>query len=69
MSKIPKFHLISRCRNFVETQSFAEFWANRRKLCKNCAFPKTFRPKKLGEITVFYAMSVSISKNIRPYMF
>ena len=33
----------------------AEFWANRPKLCGNCAFPKNFHTRKLGEITVFYA--------------
>ena len=30
--------------------------ANRPKLCGNCAFPQKFHTKKLGEITVFYAV-------------
>ena len=29
----------------------------RPKLCGNCAFPKNFHTKKLGEITVFFAVS------------
>ena len=33
-----------------------EFRAIRPKLCGNCAFPQNFHTRKLGEITVFYAM-------------
>ena len=33
------------------------------KLCENCAFPQKFHTRKLGEITVFYAvMDISIYK-------
>ena len=46
--KIPWLHLISWCWNFVP------------KLCGNCAFPQIFHTRKLGEITVFYAVNVSI---------
>ena len=31
--------------------------ANRPKLCGNCAFPQNFHTMKLGEITVFYAVT------------
>ena len=31
---------------------------NRPKLCRNCAFPENFHTSKLGEISVFYAVSV-----------
>ena len=37
----------------------AEFRANRLKLCENCAFLQNFHIKKLGEITIFFAMSGS----------
>ena len=30
----------------------------RQKLCRNCAFPQNFHTRKLGEITVFYAVNV-----------
>ena len=34
----------------------AEFWENRPKICGNCAFPQNFHVRKLGEITVFFAV-------------
>ena len=34
----------------------AEFWANRPKLCGNCAFSQNFLTSTLGEIAVFYAV-------------
>ena len=36
--------------------SSVKFWANYPKLYGNCAFPQNFHTKKLGEITVFYAI-------------
>ena len=37
------------------------------KLCGNCAFPQNLHTRKLGEIGVFYAVSViSLSKEIVP---
>ena len=41
--KIPKFHLISWCGNFVERHG-------------NCVFPQNFHTRKLVEISVFYAV-------------
>ena len=35
------------------------FRANRLKLCGNCAFPKNFHTRKLGEITIFYAVWIT----------
>ena len=35
-----------------------EFWANLPKLCLNCAFLQNFYTKKLGEITVFWAVDL-----------
>ena len=34
----------------------AQFRAIRPKLCGNCAFPQNFHTRKLGEISVFYAV-------------
>ena len=34
---------------------------NRPKLCGNCAFPQNFPTRKLGEITVFYAVVTRVS--------
>ena len=48
--KIPKFHLISSCRNFVEAHCF-------HRVCENCAFPQNFRTSKWGETTIFYAVN------------
>ena len=55
--KIPYFHLISWCENFVEKHSFRIVWANRPKLCGNCAFAQNLHTSKLGEIEVFYAVT------------
>ena len=35
--------------------------AIRPKLCGNCAFPQNFYTRKLGEITVFYAVKVIVT--------
>ena len=42
----------------------AKFRANRPKLCGNCAFPQNFLTRKLGEITVFYAVEGNNNKSI-----
>ena len=43
-------------------QKFGEFslFAIRPKLCENCAFPQNFHTRKLGEITVFYALRLKV---------
>ena len=38
----------------------AEFRVIRLKLCGNCAFPQNFHISKLGEITVFFAVLVTL---------
>ena len=55
LRKIPKFHLISWCGNFVESTVI------RSKLCGNCAFPWNFHTKKLGQIRVFCAVIIIVS--------
>ena len=42
LQKIPYFHLIS---------------CGKAQLCGNCAFPQNFHIRKLGEITLFFAVS------------
>ena len=44
LRKIPLFHLISWCGNFVNAQF------------RNCAFPLNLYTTKLGEIAVFYVV-------------
>ena len=39
----------------------AQFRAKRPKLCGNCAFPQNIHARKLGEITVFFAVLVRMS--------
>ena len=52
LHKIPQFHLISRCRNFAEAHTAsARFRAIRPKLYENFV-----HSRKLGEISVFYAV-------------
>ena len=34
------------------------------KLCRNFAFPKNFHTRKLGEITVFYAVISNVSQKV-----
>ena len=38
---------------------FTQSRANHPKLCIKCAFPESFHTRKLGEITVFYALHCS----------
>ena len=53
--KMPKFHLIKWSGNFAKVS--VEFWENHWKLCWDCiVFPQNFHIRKLGEISVFYAV-------------
>ena len=56
LRKIPKFHLISWCINFLEKHSFRRVSRERQKLEANFTFPQNFHTRKLGETSVFYAM-------------
>ena len=58
LRKVQIFHLISWCGNFVKRHSF---WANCPKLSRNYAFPQNFQIRKLGEITVFYAVRETLN--------
>ena len=48
-------------RSFAERHSFhiVSGESDHPKLCGNCAFPQNFRTRKLGEITVFYAVVIA----------
>ena len=39
------------------------------KLCGNCAFPQNFRTRKLGQITVFYAVKGSLLAKVLPILY
>ena len=58
LHKIPEFHLITWCGILWKRTVFVEFRANRPKLCENCAFLQNFHTRKLGEISVSYAVYV-----------
>ena len=55
LGKIPKFHLNSWYKNFVEMHSF-HCGTIHPKFFGNCPLPQTFHSYKLGEIMVFYAV-------------
>ena len=58
LHKIPKFRLISWCGNFVKTHSFRRVLGKSSEtLQKNFEFPQNFHTRKLGEISVFYAVN------------
>ena len=48
---------ILRPRLFTQSK-IPQLCENYAKLCKNCAFPQNFHTKKLGEITIFYALLI-----------
>ena len=52
LHKIPSFHLVFWCENSVET--------HHPKLCGNCSFSKKFHNRKLGKITVVYAVQFNL---------
>ena len=43
--------------------SFRIVWGESPELCGNCVFPQNFYTRKLGEITVFYAVRVFFKKS------
>ena len=52
----------------MKRDSFRQFRANRSKLCGNCAFPQNFHTRKLGEMSVIYAIMYCVYENtIREY--
>ena len=57
LRKIPQFHLICWCGDFVQRHSFRIASGDWPKLCGSCAFLQDFHTRKLGEIKVFYAVS------------
>ena len=52
----------NHCENTVILPSI--LGANRPKLWGNCAFPQNFHTRKLGEITVFFAVNVTDSESL-----
>ena len=58
--KIPQFYLISWCEILWKDIVSAQFRANCPKLCGNCAFSQSYHTKRLGEITVLFAIKRSL---------
>ena len=56
LPKIPQFHLISWCGNFGERHSFRMVSGVLPETMQNCDFPQKLLTRKLGEITVFFAV-------------
>ena len=54
LQKIPQFHLISWCGNFVERYSFGIVLGESPKTMRKLCLSTKFLHKKLGEITVFF---------------
>ena len=54
----PNFLCSKFCGKAQFSQSFGRI-ANRQELWGNCAFPQNFQTRKLGEISVFYAVICS----------
>ena len=46
----------------IKNKMIIQVLSIRPELCGNCAFPQNFRTRKLGEITLFYAMRVNSNK-------
>ena len=55
--KIPKFHLISCCGNFVERHSFRKGLGNSPKTLRKVCLSTNFHTSKLREISVFCAVN------------
>ena len=66
MRKVPQFHLIPWCGNFVERRSFRIVSGDSPKTMRNCAFPQHFHTRKLGEITVFQVVAHIENFKIKP---
>ena len=67
LGKIPQFHQIFWCGNFVERQSFHIVSGNSPETMRKLSVSTKFSTRKLCEIMVFYA--VIITHNIRILIF
>ena len=55
--KLLQFYRIVWCGNFVKSTVSGELQVNHPKLSGNCVLPQKFHSRKLGKISVFYALS------------
>ena len=56
LRKIPLFHLIFWYEHFAEMHSFHSVLGELPETLQKCAFPQNFHIKKLGKISIFYAI-------------
>ena len=56
LRKIPQFHLIYWCENFVGRHSFRIVSGDSPETMRKLCLPQNFHTRKLGEITVFFAV-------------
>ena len=59
LRKIPQFHLLPGMEILLKGTVSTKFWENCQKLCRNFSVLQNFRTKWLGEITIFFAVSIS----------
>ena len=59
LREMPKLDLISWSGNFVERHNFRRVSGVSPELYGNCAFPQNVHTRKLGGISIFYAVKLS----------
>ena len=62
LRNIQKFDLISWCGKFVERHSFPQSFARTAQNSAETAFPRNFHTRKLGEISIFFALLAKTAK-------
>ena len=67
LHKIPNFHLISWCGNFVDRHSFSRVSGNSPKLYGNCAFPQSFRTREFRDFTPSPEIFIRFSRKFAFY--
>ena len=61
LHKIPKFHLISCCGNFVERHSFHRVWGDSPETLRNLCLSTKFLHQEIRlNFSVFYAVEIQI---------
>ena len=67
LHKIPNFHLISWCGNFVDRHSFSRVSGDSPKLYGNCAFPQSFRTREFRYFTQSPEIFIRFSRKFAFY--
>ena len=64
LRKIPNFHSISWCRNFVEPHCFDTVFGDSPETLQKLCVSKYFHSRKLSDITVFYAVNSAVNYKV-----